>query len=376
MVYDVIVVGCGGVGSAALWQLASRGARVLGIDPFAPGHDRGSSHGDTRVIRQAYFEHPDYVPLLRAAYALWSDLEQQDGMQLYHEAGVLQIGPPDGEVVPGVLASARLHGLEVETLSAADVAARFPGFVVPEGYRAVFEQRAGYLRVEQCVLACARRAVARGAELRLGETVVGWQLQGDTLRVETDAGRYQARRLVVTAGSWAAGLLQELGLQLTVLRKHLHWYGGAAPAFREDSGCPVFLYELPEGVYYGFPEIDAQGVKVAEHSGGEPIAEPSLLDRAEDAAESQRNEAFVRRWLPAVQGGRTRHAVCMYTMSPDGHFLVDRYPRQPAVCFAAGLSGHGFKFATVLGAILADLALGGESPLPWQFLRCDPATRP
>ena len=162
MIYDVIVIGCGGVGSATLWQLASRGARVLGIDPYAPGHDRGSSHGDTRVIRQAYFEHPDYVPLLRRAYALWSDLEQQAGRRLYHETGVLEIGPPNGEVVPGVLTSARVHGLEVESLTADEVAQRFPGCAVPDGDVAVFEKRGGFLRVEDCVIACARQAGQRG----------------------------------------------------------------------------------------------------------------------------------------------------------------------------------------------------------------------
>jgi sarcosine oxidase len=372
-VYDVIVIGCGGVGSAALWHLASRGARVLGIDQFAPGHGRGSSHGQTRVIRQAYFEHPDYVPLLRRAYDLWFELEQRQSQRLYHQSGVLEIGPPDGEVIPGVLRSARQHDLAVEELTASDVQRRFPGFHMPEGFAAVFEKQAGFLRVEDCVLAHVQQAQRRGAELIASEVVTGWQATKQGVTVETAGQRFEARGLVVTAGAWAAGLLADLledtDVELKVQRKHLHWYGNRDPRYREENGCPVFFYELPEGLFYGFPQIDELGVKVAEHSGGEAVADPSRLDRAMDPQEALRSERFLEAHLSGVGGPRTRHETCMYTMSPDGHFLVDRHPRWPNVVFAAGLSGHGFKFASVLGELLADLALQGNSPLPYGFLR-------
>ncbi len=371
--YDVIVLGCGGVGSAALYHLASRGARVLGIDQFAPGHDRGSSHGQTRVIRQAYFEHPDYVPLLQRSYDLWFELEQRQSQPLYHQSGVLEIGPPDGEVVPGVLRSAREHDLAVEELTALDVQRRFPGFQMPDGMAAVFEKQAGFLRVEDCVLAHVEQAQRQGAELIASEAVTGWQATKQGVTVETAGQRFEARGLVVTAGAWAAGLLANLlkqaDVELTVQRKHLHWYGNRDPRYREEDGCPVFFYELPEGLFYGFPQVDDLGVKVAEHSGGEAVADPSRLDRALDPQEAQRSERFLEAHLPGVRGPRTRHETCMYTMSPDGHFLVDRHPRWPNVVFAAGLSGHGFKFASVLGELLADLALQGDSPLPYEFLR-------
>ena len=369
MVYDVIVIGCGGVGSAALYHLAARGARVLGIDQFPPGHDRGSSHGETRVIRQAYFEHPDYVPLLNRAYELWSELELRQSRRLYHECGVLEIGPPDGEVVPGVLHSARAHDLVVEELTALDVQRRFPGFQVPDGFAAVFEQHGGFLRVEDCVLAHIQQARRQGAKLRVSETVIGWQATGNGVVVETPGRRYQARSLVVTAGAWAAGLLADLDVELKVLRKHLHWYGNADRRYQEEGGCPVFFYELPEGLFYGFPQIDDLGVKVAEHSGGEVMTDPSRLDRAMDPEEARRSERFVGTHLPGVVGPRTRHQTCMYTLSTDGHFLVDRHPRWPNVCFAAGLSGHGFKFASVLGELLADLALQQAPRVPYEFLR-------
>ena len=369
MVYDVIVIGCGGVGSAALYHLAARGARVLGIDQFPPGHDRGSSHGETRVIRQAYFEHPDYVPLLKRAYELWSELEQRHSQRLYHQCGVLEIGPPDGEVIPGVLHSAREHDLNVEELTASDVEQRFPGFQMPEGFAAVFEQQAGFLRVEDCVLAHIQQAQRQGAGLSVSETVTSWQATGNGVVVETAGQRYQARSLVVTAGAWAAGLLADVDVELKVLRKHLHWYGNADHRYQEEGGCPVFFYELPEGLFYGFPQIDDLGVKVAEHSGGEPVEDPLHMDRAMDREEAQRSERFVETRLPGVVGSRTRHQTCMYTMSPDGHFLVDRHPRWPNVCFAAGLSGHGFKFASVLGELLADLALQQTPQVPYEFLR-------
>ncbi|MEZ5558060.1 MAG: N-methyl-L-tryptophan oxidase [Pseudomonadales bacterium] len=368
MRYDAIVIGCGGVGSAALFHLASRDARVLGLDRFPPGHDHGSSHGATRVIRQAYFEHPDYVPLLQRAYALWQALEQRRSQRLYVETGVLAIGPPDGAVLSGTLHSAARHALPVERLNAQQLGERFPGFRVPDGYAGVLERNGGYLHVEDCVIAHAGLAETLGAELRVGEAVTGWEADDSGVVVHTATGAYRGERLVVTAGAWAGALLADLGVALQPLRKHLHWYGTDDTRYRQGNGCPVFFYDLPHGTFYGFPQRDSLGVKVAEHSGGEPIRDPSRLDRSLDQREQRRNEQFVRSHLPGVTGPRTHHAVCMYTMSPDEHFLLDRHPRHDNVLFCAGLSGHGFKFASVLGAILAELALDGATPSPCGFL--------
>jgi sarcosine oxidase len=374
--YDVIVLGTGGVGSAALFHLASRGVRVLGLDRFPPGHDRGSSHGQTRIIRQAYFEHSDYVPLLRRAYELWADLEQRRGQSLFYDVGLLEIGPPDGVVIKGVLESARLHNLEVDRLSPADVASRFPGFHIPDGCEAVFERRAGYLLVEQCVLAHLDEAQKLGAELRTGETVLGWTADTGGVTVTTNTQSYSAARLIVTAGAWASQLLSELGVSLHVLAKHLHWYANEDASYRQDSGCPTFFYEMPDGYFYGFPQFDDQGVKIAEHSGGAIVADPLSADRSVDPQDRRRVEQFLSSHLPGVSNRATHHAVCFYTMSPDEHFIVDRHPRHNQVAFAAGLSGHGFKFSTVLGEVLADLVLNGQTPLPIGFLRYDrPALR-
>jgi monomeric sarcosine oxidase len=368
--YDVIVLGTGGVGSAAAFHLAGRGAKVLGLDRFPGGHANGSSHGETRIIRKAYFEHSDYVPLLNRAYKLWADLEQQSNEQLYHQVGLIEVGPPNGVVVPGVLASALEHQLHVDELTRRELRERFPAFVVPEGNVAIFEQQSGYLLVERCVLAHLAQAVRCGAELRTGETIVDWRTHGNGVTVRTDKNTYAAQKLVITAGAWASHLLAELGIKFRVLRKHLHWYACDDVRYRADHGCPAFFYETPAGYLYGFPQIDEQGVKVADHTGGTEISDPLADDKATEPQDVERVEEFLRECLPGVSTKSRRHAVCYYTMSPDEHFIVDRHPVSHNVVFAAGLSGHGFKFTSVLGEVLADLASDGVAKLPLEFLGC------
>jgi len=367
--YDAIVLGVGGVGSAALFHLAQRGARTLGIDRFAPGHDRGSSHGQTRLIRQAYFEHPDYVPMLLRAFDLWHELEQRTGETLYHQVGLVQIGPPAGEVVSGVRASARLHGLPIENLSSRDAEMRFKGFRVPQDCEAVFEQRAGYLLVERCVTAHAEQAVALGAELHTAETVRGWRVQpGGLVEVETDRATYTTDRLVVSAGAWASQLLTSLGVSLEVRRKPLYWWRTRLDTYRADQGCPGFLYDLPQGCFYGVPQIDSSGVKVAEHTGGAVVDDPLSVNRDVDLVDQARVADFVAGYLLDATTHCTDHTVCMYTMTPDADFIVDAHPEHSQVVFAAGLSGHGFKFTGVLGETLSQLALDGRASLPIDFL--------
>jgi sarcosine oxidase len=370
MTYDVLVLGAGGVGAAALYHQAPRGVRALAIDRFPPGHDRGSSHGDTRIIRQAYFEHSDYVPLALRSYALWTELEARRGERLFHQAGLLQIGPPEGPVVRGVLESAARHGLDVERLDAPAIAARFPGHRTPDGMCGVFERKAGYLRVEACVIAHAEAARQLGAELAIGEAATGWRATESGVEVTTDRGKYSAARLILTAGAWAPGLLAELGIRFEVRRKPLFWFATEGPLHRVEEGAPTFLYEMPQGIFYGFPQVDGHGVKVAEHTGGEPVADPLVVDRALRPGEERRVADFVGRQLAGVTTRLVRHAVCMYTMSPDEHFVVDRHPKHPQVVFAAGLSGHGFKFTSALGEALVEMSLDGRTTSPVEFLGC------
>jgi len=354
--YDAIVLGTGGVGSAAMYHLARLGARVLGIDQFSVAHDQGSSHGRSRVIRLSYFEHPDYVPLLLRAYELWEELEALSGQQLYREVGLLQIGPSDGIVIPGVRRSAKQHGLQLETISSTQLQSRFPGFVVPDFMEAIFEKRAGILAVEQCVRSHVRLAIEHGAEHRTGELVVNWKGEAKQVLVKTNKGEYIASSLVITPGAWASSQLDELRLPLKVLKKTMFWFQTSTGNYEPSLGSPAFLYELPEGIFYGFPKDD-WGVKVAEHSGGQVVSDPDILSRNSEPNEFEPVRGFVQKHLPAVGKECTKQEVCMYTMSPDENFIVDRYPQTENVVFAAALSGHGFKFTSVLGEILASISM-------------------
>lgn len=366
--YDAIVLGVGGIGSAALAELARRGLRVLGLERFETAHDRGSSHGQTRIIRKAYFEHPDYVPLLVKAYAAWHELEQRTGKRLYHEVGLLQVGPADASVVSGVLASAREHRLEVETLRSDEIADRFAGFRPRADMQGVFERRAGYLLVEECVKAHLADALAAAAELHTREPAIEWRADGSGVEVRTERACYRAARLVIAGGAWAGQLLADLRLPLEVVRKPLYWYSTATDVYRPERGCPTFLFEVPEGIFYGFPQLGPEGIKIAEHTGGRSVPDPLALDRQIDKADQQRVEQFLSEYLPDTTRQCNAHAACMYTLTPDRSFVIDGHPQHPQVVFAAGLSGHGFKFAPVLGQALADLAIDGQTSLPISFL--------
>ncbi len=362
--FDAIVIGCGGMGSAALFELARRGRRVLGLEQFPAVHDRGSSHGHTRVIRTAYYEHPDYVPILRRAWERWYELEQLAGKPLLVETGCLSIGPAGGELVTGVRESARLHGLALEDRNPVP-------FRVPDGFDCVFEAKAGYLMVEDCVRAHLERAVTAGAELHTEEPVRDWRAEGDGLVVRTDAETYHCAKLVVTAGAWATRLLADLGVPLTVMRQTMLWFEPQEPErFRRDR-FPVFLYESPRGAFYGMPMIDARGVKVARHYGAPELPNPDGVDWTTSDADEVPVREFLKESTDAEIGPCTARQVCQYTLTPDRHFVIDRHPANANVVVAAGFSGHGFKFAPVVGEILADLAETGATRWPIGFLRAD-----
>ncbi len=367
--YDAIVVGVGGVGSAALYHLARRGLKVLGIDRFPPGHARGSSHGDTRVIRRAYFEHPNYVPLLDRAYQNWRELETLCGQSLLAQVGLLEIGPPQGILIPGVRRASQAYALPLQELSGHEVSDRFPGFIMPDDAVAIFEPEGGYLFVEECIRNYVQQALALGAEIEIGTAVTSWISSDSSVSVDCAGTIFQSDRLIIAPGAWAPDLLSELGIRFRILRKHLHWYAlNDRLAYDSRQGSPVFFYETQAGCYYGFPSLDQQSLKVAEHSWGDEIVDPLAVDRGRDPRESLRVEAFVSQHLSLVETRETRHEVCMYTMTEDEHFVVDIHPEFNNVCFAVGLSGHGFKFASVLGEILAGLAIDKRCALPIEFL--------
>ncbi len=367
-IFDRIVLGVGGVGSAALYHLARRGIRVVGLEQFGVSHDRGSSHGQSRIIRQAYFEHPSYVPLLLRAYELWDQLEAASQQRLFERVGLLEVGMPQGVVLAGIQHSAAAYQLTVEHPDERELRERFGAFTIPAGMQALFEPTAGILHVERCVTAHVRQAVDAGAALEVESRVRQITWHGDEVIVQTDRQAYRAGGLICCAGAWARDLLAGV-YPLRVVRKHLHWFPTADIRLHLQAPCPAFFYELSHGCFYGFPQLDPLGVKVAEHSGGESVVDPSIVDRSPDPVDDVRIQAFLADCLPALDRRRAAHAVCMYTLTSDEHFLIDRHPQHRTLWFAAGLSGHGFKFAPVLGEILADLSLEGSTPRPIDFLR-------
>lgn len=360
--HDVIVVGLGAMGSAAAYHLARRGARVLGLDRFAPPHQRGSSHGQTRIIRRAYFEDPVYVPLVDRAYALWDALADEVGEALLLRTGGLMIGRPDGVLVGGALQSARQHGLAHEVLDADALRSRHPALQPDADMVGVFEPDAGVLFPEACIAAHLALARRRGAELRIDTEVSDWSSDADGVRVRTAVGEHHADQLLIAAGAWLPRLVPALADRFRVERQLLFWFdalGDAAPF--APARCPIHLWEwAPQRFFYGFPEL-GEGIKLAVHHEGE-TADPDAPRRAADTTEIAAIRALAERFVPAAAGRLRASASCLYTNSVDGHFRIDRLPDAPRVLVASPCSGHGFKFASAIGEGLASWLLSGQAP--------------
>ncbi|MEX2015814.1 MAG: N-methyl-L-tryptophan oxidase, partial [Candidatus Hydrogenedentales bacterium] len=342
--FDIIVVGLGGMGSAAAAHAAARGQRVLGLEQFEPGHTQGSSHGRSRVIRLAYFEHPAYVPLLRRAYELWRKLEADSGRRLLQVTGGLMIGAPESDVVSGSLRSAREHGLDHEMLDAAEIHRRFPPFTPRQGIVAFYEREAGSLFPEEANQAHLEMAARHGAGLHFEDPVEDWQiLPSGAVEVRTTRDRYQCGRLILAPGAWAASLFKIDRLPLEVEPQVLYWFdpAGGAATFAPDR-FPIYIWDLGGGVqFYGFPADDRGLVKVAF------FRSPHIDEKSMRSA--------LAPWIPALANGRLVDSVsCKYTMTPDHHFVIGLHPDYPNVVLASPCSGHGYKFASVIGEILAD----------------------
>jgi sarcosine oxidase len=359
---DVIVVGLGAMGSAALYHLAHRGVRVAGFDRFVPPHALGSTHGLTRIIRESYYEHPRYVPLVQRAYELWADLERHSARRLFHQTGGLMIGQRKGVLVSGALRSARKHGLEHEELSAAEVHTRFPGFVVPNEMVAFHEPRAGFLDPEGCVDAHLRLAVAGGADLHVEEAVESWSVSDGRVRVVTSRGQYDAGRLALCAGAWNPTLIDDESVSLRVERQVMHWFTPARDAeLFTPASCPIAMIEYaPDRIFYFVPD-SGDGVKAAIHHEGE-ATDPDTVRRDVDDEEVDSVTRLLKTFLPCAAGERRRSATCLYTNTADGHFLIAPHARHEDVLVVSACSGHGFKFASAIGEAVADLMMGLPRP--------------
>jgi sarcosine oxidase len=367
--YDVIVLGLGGMGSATLYHLARRGVHVLGLERFDLLHEHGSSHGLTRIIRLAYWEHPTYVALLRRAYELWRELERLFAERLLHVTGSVDAGPAGGPVFEGALRSSRLHQLTHEVMDGAELHRRFPGYRLPREMRCLYQPDGGFLLPERCNIAHVALAQSRGAEVRCREPVLEWGVRPGGVWVRTARGRYQAGRLVICAGPWAAKLVPELEALAVPERQVLAWLQPTRPEHFAAGVFPVFNLEVEEGRYYGFPTFLVPGFKFGKYHHRGEVVDPDGDPREPDAEDEDLLRSFARRYFPQGAGPTMMLKACLFTNSPDRHFILDRHPEHAEVSLAAGFSGHGYKFCSVIGEIMADLAQDGHTRHDIEFFR-------
>jgi sarcosine oxidase len=369
MIYDVCVIGLGGMGSAALAHCASRGARVIGFEQFGGGHDLGASSGRTRIIRKAYFEDPAYVPLLHRAYELWSSLERATGDELLRITGVLAVGCETSSIISGIRSAAREHQLSIESLSKAQLRSRYPMLKPRGGEVGILEPDGGVLMPERAIRAHLAIADRSGATMRFDAAVQSWKQHDDGFDVVLgDGSSVRARSLVLALGPWVQATLGTLGVPIRVQRNVQAWFAPATNAYASPD-FPAFLLDregLPAPLY-GFPDF-GDGVKAAFHGWGE-LTDPQQLDRQIDEARDIRPLArALDEWMPNAAAKWIDAKACMYSLTPDEHFIVDRHPAHERLILCGGFSGHGFKFAPVIGEIAADLALDGGTRHPIGFL--------
>jgi sarcosine oxidase len=367
--YDAIVVGLGAMGSAVAFELARRQQKVLGIDRFQPPHPMGSTHGKSRIIREAYFEDPGYVPLVAKAFEKWGEIESLSGRRIFERTGGLMLGPPEGRLVSGALASAREHRLQHEVLDARHVMERFPGIRAMADMIGVVEPRAGVLQPEVAVEACLDLARQFGATIATNERVVRWEEYDDHLRVTTERAHYECKRLVIAAGAWTSALVPELGVPLSVERQVQHWFRPATATnlFGPDTFPVVICEYAPGRFWYAIPDR-GEGVKIAIHHEG-AIVDPEHVQRTVGEEDVAYVRALLRAYMPAADGPLVESSVCLYTNTPDERFLVER---RSNVEIVTACSGHGFKFASAIGEIVAERVTSGNArPRPLEI----PGTR-
>ena len=360
--YDTILVGAGGMGSAALYHLAKRGQRVLGIERFDLGHVMGSSHGHTRIIRIAYYEGSHYVPIVKRAHQLWQEVGTEAGMQLLHVTGALDLAPIGQGCVESSRQSCLDHGLDHEILTACDIRRRYPAFHLPASHHALYQKDGGFVLSEKAIYAHVGLAMKHGAELRVGEKVKGFEPTADGgVVVETDRSEYSAGRLVLSAGAWIRDFAPAALRPVTTVKQAIGWFQTRKPEHFALGALPVFLLTVEEGMFYGFPVFEHPGFKLGgPHLAREPI-DPDVQDRTPSPRQVEAIQDCLRRYMPDAGGPPLTLKGCMYTVTPDEHFILDQLPGLPQVVVASPCSGHGFKFASAIGEILADLAITGQS---------------
>lgn len=349
------------MGSAAAYHLARRGLSVVAVEQNGIAHDRGSSHGLTRIIRLAYYEHPSYVPLLRRAFTLWRDLERESGQRLLHVTGAIDAGPLHSRVFEGSLESCRVHGLPHEVLSAEQVNHRFPGYRLPADFRAVFQPDGGFLEPERCIRSHVELSLGLGATVVTGQRVHGWSRDGSGVTLRLETGEIRARQLVVTAGAWIPQLIPSLAGLLRPERQVVAWFAVENDADFALDRFPVFVMNTGDGHFYGFPQFDVPGFKIGKYHHRSELVDPDSMNRSVDADDEAVLRDCVQSIFPKANGPVLRASTCIFTNTPDEHFIIDRLPNSPEVLVISACSGHGFKFCSVVGEIVADLVSDGRT---------------
>ncbi len=360
--YDAIVIGVGGMGSAAVYHLARQGVRVLGIERYDIPNEMGSSHGVTRMIRLSIQEGPSYVPLVRRAYELWRQLENVAGERLLFTTGSIRAGIESNQMFQGSKEACDAHNIPYEVLTGPETNQRFPGYQLPEEAMAIYQPDGGFLLSERCIVAHVAAALDLGAEVHGRERVLGWEPKGDGMQVRTDRGAYSAHNLIVCSGAWTAKLLPHLVELAKPERQVLAWFQPKRPQLFSPDTFPVFGLVVDEGRFYGFPSFGIPGFKVGRTHHLEQQVDPDTMDRESHLEDENVLRDFTRRCFPQAAGPTLSLKTCLFTNSPDGHFILDVLPGLPQVSVAAGFSGHGFKYCSVVGEIMADLAQHGDTP--------------
>jgi len=377
--FDVIVIGVGSMGSATSYYLAKRGYKVLGLEQFDISHEFGSHAGQSRIIRKAYFEHPGYVPLLERAYENWEALEWETGKQVYYKTGLLYAGNPNNEMIKGVERSAGLYNIDLDQMNIAAAADQFPQFKFPDDFEILFEPEAGFITPEKAIRLYASQAKKNGAAIHSNEKVIDWKKDKNIILLKTDKQTYQCDKLIITAGAWAGKMIPGLADKIKVTRQFVAWIKTKNDDQFELNKFPCWMISDDEkhGCYYGFPLLDTEkfgepaGLKLAHHFPND-VTDPDKVDRLTTEKDIQNLNYCLNKYLPGVFDSILHTKICLYANSPDENFIIDKLPGyEENVSIACGFSGHGFKFASVVGEILADLAIESRSDLPIEFLNAN-----
>jgi sarcosine oxidase len=373
--YDVIVLGVGSMGSAACYDLAKKGYRVLGLEQFDIPHELGSHAGQSRIIRKAYAEHPDYVPLLQRAYDNWKTLESETGAELYFKTGLMYFGAKADPFLKGVQVSSTKYNIPVNKLTEEECSRKYPQFNLPKDFDRLEEPDAGFLPPERCILLFVEQAIQKGAVIRTKEKVLEWKSTNGTITVKTNRGAYQASKLIITAGPWAGKMIPGYAPKLTITRQAVGWM---KPKKWDDFTLGKFpCWILEDGVndFYGFPVLPVGnfggplGLKLALHYPGAETTDPDVVNRNTKESDEKVLIQMLNKFMPNGYETTLVMKTCLYTNSPDQNFILDYLPEHDKnVVIATGFSGHGFKFASVVGEIMADLAMKGSTILPIGFL--------